>query len=239
MKLAAITCTNQRHAAMERCARYMEEQIRQPDMWVVVGSMQRTVESLQCGDEHEMIVKMIRNDGEPGWANFVANMRCALRYVPEDYAIAFFEDDDWYRPDHLAMLEEALETAEAVGVCGMRYFHLGTRTYLDHQGPVRPLAGLAFRGRQARAAMLKAIDTAQDLQTYAIDRFFWRLVKMDGISHIPLSNPTVIGIKGWGGAGNLGIGRDPSGWTPDPDGEQLRRWVGDDADFYLSLPVTA
>jgi len=235
MNLAAITCTNQRPGPFLDCIRYMERQTRQPDSWVVVGDVLENLFITNRSGRKELpkATFMYRNEGVPGWANFIANMRAAMRITQESEAVTFFEDDDWYRPDHLALIEEALRDNDVVGVDGMRYFHVGDRAILNHSG-VCTLAGTAFRGEKARAAMLRAIETAADLNTYAVDRFFWRLVKLEGLRFKRITEPTVVGIKGQPGASNLGIGRNATGWTPDPDGEQLRRWIGDDADLYLS-----
>lgn len=224
MALSVITPTADRPFAMHLCERWMARQTVQPDEWIVAdGGMTRA--ELTMGQIH------VHNPAPPGAANFTTNMLAAIDRVGGSMIVCV-ENDDWYASDHLERCVEALQSAPAYGCTTLAYYHVGLRRWR-----IMPNRGSSMAQTALRAELLpdlrRAVQGAAQARAYNVDGRFWR-----GREALATGRQTVVGIKGLPGAKGLGVGHREArvmGWPHDPDGAQLRKWLGQDADAYSDL----
>lgn len=219
--ITVITPTHDRPAAWPLAERWMARQTVQPDQWIVVDDG-ATPAPLTMGQQH------VRRDGrETGGSSLAMNLLAALPHARGDVVLVI-EDDDYYRPDHIAVCVERLQQHRAVGCTWLNYYNLQLRAWKRIRNSCAALCNTAMRreclpllGHAARGAMAQGI--------YHVDRLFWQLAGGAGLHE----QETVIGMKGLPGAAGIGIGHRPgAGWNPDRGGRKLREWLGADAQAY-------
>jgi glycosyltransferase involved in cell wall biosynthesis len=216
--LSVVTPTANRPIGFAHLERFMHRQTLQPDEWIVAdGGITPVVCSL--GQRHRVDPRF-----PAGQPNFINNVRNGLEIAQGDI-IAFMEDDDWYRADHLERLVDTLTRkpqALAAGDDQQRYYNLPHRCYrtIDNVG----------------ASLCQTANLAEAKETIGIDTYFWR-----GLHHERWAIDrtwTVVGVKGLPGQPGLGIGHRPTGpaWKRDDHGTMLKLWTGpDDAEAYTRL----
>lgn len=206
MKITALTCTYQRPDAFKLCEKYMARQTRQPDQWLVLDGPEPMREKVLGAIEGGKI---------------------------EGDAIAFIEDDDYYKAPWLEWCEQHLVKYEIVGQGLALYYHVGRRWWsccgntrhaslcqtAIHRSMLKPLANL-----------IKAFDNQ------FFDTRLWRLDRSRYLQ-LPITEPDrlVIGMKGL--AGTVGYSHEHKTAIPpkvnlDPALVKLWSLIGKDATAY-------
>lgn len=236
MKVFAITCTGDRPAAFALCQKYLEQQTRKPNLWLVVddgqdrGYLETTLKFHRIGASLMQGHSLDRN---LGLAFEFINQQVDLD--PTDLVV-FAEDDDYYAPDYIEKIVQAHrdESLEVVGEEKSIYYNLQHRRFKELSG--RPYAALCQTSFKAR--MLSDA-------TYVLDRFqtpvetfdvaFWRYCVTNSAPRrlIP-GEPSVVGIKGMPGRPGIGRGHyveNLSEWSFDPAFEKLRQAIKSEEDY--------
>lgn len=213
MKLTAITCTYQRPAAFRLCEAMLKRQTIQPDQWLIL-------------DGPDRMQKKVLDAIEAGKI--------------EGDAIAFIEDDDWYRPTWLDFATTKLAKGyELVGEGNAAYYHVRNRWY-SHCGNVRHAA---LCQTALHRDMLEPL--ANVIKSYDWPFFDVRIWNVECQKYLFLPKTSaerhVVGIKGILGEGAKfgysGEHRDvlPKGTRSDPAMMELWKWIGPDAKNYATF----
>lgn len=153
-----------------------------------------------------------------------ANLRAALDRS-EGEVIVIIEDDDYYRPDWLETVANAIHGHHAVGEAPSRYYNVATGRCAMMRNKAPSLGCTAFR-----ASLKNKLLGACQAGTY-IDVHFWR-----GITGARILPPgRVVGIKGLPGRGGIGVGHRDDFGQADAGGSILRSWLGEDRSIYEQL----
>ena len=219
--MAVVTPTHGRPEALELCRLWMSRQTRQPDDWQIV-------------DDAEI---------PPGWQNYCANLRIGIENANAD-AIVIVEDDDYYRPSYLELVDGWLSMVEIIGNQHIRYYDLRNRMWISERRRVSPLAQTAFR-IEHRPLFIDVLErVARVSKPYVaresgetVDGGFWDSVRDRKLSSaLPMSPFRWVGMKGMPGSAQISSVReqDRSRWSRDSEGlDQLRTYLGEDAEHYL------
>lgn len=222
MKVTIVTPTADRPAAWPLAERWMARQTLQPDQWIVADDGVAPA-PLTAGQQH-----VRRQRKETGGASLAMNLLAAIPHVRGDVVLVM-EDDDYYRPDHIAVCVERLRKHRAVGCTWLNYYNVRARAWRRIRNSCAALCNTAFRA-ECLPHLQQAAHGALAKGIYHVDRLFWQQVGTAGLHE----QETVIGIKGLDGMPGIGIGHRPGpGWHPDAGGKKLREWVGADAEAYL------
>lgn len=145
--------------------------------------------------------------------------------------IAIIEDDDYYAPTWLTRVMGELESADLVGQTRMRYYNVRHRYWFQHENRSHAsLCATALKGPAVAALRAVCKPTIR-----FFDLSLWRGYR--GRMRLFVSGE-VVGTKGLPGrTGICGGHRTDSlkKYVHDPDGEQLRAWLGQDAQPYLAM----
>lgn len=199
----------------------MARQTLRPDQWIVADDG-TTQAPLTMGQIH-----VRRPRKETGGASLAMNLLAAIPHVTGDVVLVM-EDDDYYRPDHIAVCVERLRRHCATGCTWLNYYNLRLRAWKRIRNSCAALCNTAMRA-DCLPTLERAANQALEQGIYHVDRLFWQQVGKAGLHE----QETVIGIKGLDGMPGIGIGHKPGpGWRPDPAGRKLREWVGADAEQY-------
>lgn len=238
MTLSVVTPTCDRPETMHLLGQWMRRQTRQPEEWIVADGGRRAAQFFRTNGVDPYILHLWDQSVLPGVLNFLDNLERGLAAATGDL-IVIMEDDDWYDRTHLEMIEAQL-TEPGITIAGdgqQRYYNLAKRRYRLMQNKGASLCQTGFR-RELRLPLLHVIadqrarvtsgNLREARRAIGVDYYFWHAVPRQ---HWSLhSTSTVVGMKGLPGQPGLGIGHRPaSGWTPDPDGAQLARWVDGEA----------
>lgn len=226
--LTLLTATGCRPEAWGLCEQWMARQTFDGLVrWVIVDDGERPQPLSFSRPGWELYVVRPRPHWQPGQNTQARNLLAGLAVIGDAESVAVIEDDDWYAPDWLAAVHEALQTAELVGESHARYYNLarGVGRQLAN-GSHASLCSTAVRGQALKR--LRAMCTTH---VKFIDINLWRA----GGGRL-IGGHRVVGIKGLPGRGGIGAGhRQSFTGTPDHGGRLLREWVGADADRYLEL----
>lgn len=199
----------------------MARQTVQPDQWIVADDG-LVAAPLTMGQQH-----IRRERKEEGGASLAMNLLAAIPHVTGQLVI-IMEDDDYYRPDHIAVCVEHLRSHRAAGCRWLNYYNVQMRAWRRIRNTCAALCNTSLRA-ECLPLLEASAREALAQRSYHIDGLFWRRVGNAGLH----DRQTVIGIKGLAGMPGIGVGHKPSpGWKQDPFGEKLREWVGDDARYY-------
>lgn len=219
--ITVITPTADRPAAWPHAERWMARQTVQPDQWIVADDGVEPA-PLTMGQTH-----IRRPRKETGGASLGMNLLAAIPHVKGD-VVLIVEDDDAYRPDHIAVCVDRLRQHAAVGCVWLNYYNLRLRSWRRIRNACAALCNTAFRA-ECLPMLEKAAHDAMAAGIYHVDRLFWRQAGPAGLH----DQETVIGIKGLDGMPGIGIGHKPGrGWIADRHGNKLREWLGEDAIHY-------
>lgn len=224
MRISVITPTADRPHGIELCERWMARQTVQSDEWIVADGGQ-TPAKLTMGQIH------LHQPSPPGAANLAGNILRALDACTGD-AILVVEDDDYYRPQHIASCVIGLKRHPAYGCPRLLYFNVAHRCWVQMANRGSALCQTAFR-RELIPEMQRAAREAMAAGDFGIDGRFWAPRRS-----MAAGSQTVIGIKGLAGTPGLGIGHRPKSgpgkrWRPDPGLKFLRQQIGADVECYL------
>lgn len=210
MKITAITATYQRPEAMALCEAYLTRQTRQPDQWLVLDGPEPMPLKVLAAIEEGRI---------------------------EGDAIAFFEDDDWFRADWLAWVEASIAKGyEMVGEGHAVYYHVRSRWWSE----CRNVRHAALVQTAVHRDLLE--EVANVIRSFGSPFFDTRIWQLDCNKLLALpkspSERRVVGIKGMYGA--KGYSGEHAAVLPpeshaDPSLLQLWRWIGPDASNYIEF----
>lgn len=228
MSITLITPTADQPMGLALLERYMARQSVKWDQWIVSddGEIPAT---LNQGQEH-----IVRPRKEEGARSLADNLLAAIPRVTGD-AVLIIEHDDWYAPEHIENSIKALEQAALTGSKWQRYYNVSARAWICMRNVGSALCNTAMRS-SLLPELERSARLARRTDGIGVDRLLWEANMHHGYVD---GSTTVVGIKGLPGRRGLGLGHRPHGrpgWHSDFHGEQLREWIGDDADAYLELP---
>ena len=225
--LTLLTATGCRPEAWALCERWMARQTYAgPVRWIIVddGRDAQPVTFQRLGWTLEIVRP------SPFWRlgdnTQARNLLAGLRRVEDTARLVVIEDDDWYAPDWLQTIADALEGQEMAGESRARYYNVEARVGREMPNERHAsLCATAVTGRgiaELRAQCVRAVKF--------IDLDLWRRPLKKRL----IGGHRVVGIKGLPGRGGIGCGhRSDFKGIADPDGRLLRDWVGtDDAAVY-------
>lgn len=218
-----LTTTGGRPEAWELCKRWMRQQTLQADAWIIVDDC--PVPSDMSGITVPTMLVRPQPFWQPGENTQARNLLAALESVNHDDIVIIIEDDDYYAPTYVHSMVEWCKRYELVGERNALYYHIGKREY-------RYCGNTSHASLCATAMRGKVINFfAQICRTNRkfIDIELWR--KYRGTKKLFDTHMTV-GIKGLPGRAGIGGGHRMNG-KPDPNGELLKKRLGDDAAAYI------
>lgn len=222
-----LTATGARPAAWAICEKLMAAQrYAGPVTWIIVDDGPEAQPVAFQRDGWDLVI--IRP--EPFWKlgdnTQARNLLAGLDVVPPDARLVIIEDDDYYAPDWLDVVDQALDKAELVGEIRARYYNLPQQRFRELMNTGHSsLCSTAMRG----AALARFRTECRRRHTF-IDMHLWRAAK----SRHLFNGHRVVGMKGLPGRGGIGIGHNRNfRGQHDPGGKVLRQWVGADAELYL------
>lgn len=230
--LTIITPTNDRPAGIALCERWMARQTFTGSVQWIVADGGAKAPPVTMGQT----VISRKPVGETGSVNLARNLLAALDVAAGRY-IAIVEDDDFYKPDHLATLVNRLDDgAMMAGECVQHYYNVQHRMYRRFDNVGASLCQTGMR-REMIPMFRQQIEFCIERNSFGIDGSTWRVAMARGVSLALYSGLNhVIGIKGIPGTKGLGCGHRakerPIGWASDPSGARLRELCGDDAAVY-------
>lgn len=220
--ITLITPTADRPEGIRLCERWVAAQTMKPDQWIVADDGTEPAK-LTMGQKH-----IRRPRKETGGASLARNILAAIPHVLGD-VVLIFEDDDYYKSNHVEVCVERLKTVEATGCTWLNYYNIQMRAWCRIKNSCAALCNTAMR-RDRLPSLERAARDAMAQGIYHIDRLFWLAAGSAGLHE----QETVIGIKGLPGAAGIGIGHKAGpAWQRDAGGVKLRQWVGEDAEAYL------
>lgn len=234
--LTVLTVTCDQPIGFALCEHYLARQTwpLEQVQWIVVDDGVEPITPTRGQEYH----RRQREPGGTGVDSFCRNLLEGLSHVQGTH-LAFFEHDDWYAPTHLEQLVQQLHDGPslAAGDDDQRYYNVATRQWRTWKNVGACLCQTMMR-RAAVARLEEVIHGCLTRQSYGVDTTFWRGVPTS--RRAIAKTHTVVGIKGLPGRAGLGFGHRPDEkWTADPSLEQLRRWIGRDADRYADLGAHA
>jgi len=232
--LTLITCTGGRPEAFSRCYQYVSRQTYWgPMQWIVVDDFDGEP-SLRADAGPKNCATVTRIFPAPKWKpgenTLARNLLAAISEVMYD-KVAFIEDDDWYHPDHAAVLAARLQLWDIVGDSEAFYYHIPSRRY--RVLPTLAHSSLCQTGIRSTLLGELANVCCNSSKTF-IDVRLWER----RMSHPwSLKNTgTCVGIKGLPGRSGIGVGHRPEAspgvWQSDQDLSVLRSRIGDDVTLY-------
>lgn len=230
MRITLITPTADQPIGIRLLEKYVQRQTVKYDQWIIADDGVESA-TLTMGQTH-----LIRKRRHEGGASLVANVLAMIPEIKGDIII-ILEHDDYYSADHIAVCIEQLRRKNimAVGSQWQRYYNLQVRKWIQLRNIGSALCNTAFK-KDVLLNLQRAAESAFRKKSYGVDRFFWESIPQSqwGVHQIN----TVVGMKGLPGRKGLGVGHRPDKrrhWRHDPNGEQLKRWVGSDAAEYLAI----
>lgn len=226
--LTLLTTTGARPQPWAICERLMgAQQYAGPVRWIIVDDGPEPQPITFSREGWTVEVERPRPYWRSGQNTQARNLLAGLACIADDANLVIIEDDDHYAPDWLDTVAAALARAELVGEPRARYYNVPHRRARQLRNAAHAsLCATALRGR-AIAAMRRECVQAHTF----IDLNLWR--NFDG-TKLLFDGHRVTGIKGLPGRGGIGMGHRPEfNGEPDPQGEILRQWIGNDAELYL------
>ena len=244
MKTAVITCTGHRPEALELCKTWLLGQTYKDFNWVTVTDNDPASAVLQDGPVLSFSAprpfRYYANTPPIVGNTLSVNYRRALEWVYEHTDAEYFitaEDDDFYTPDYIEEVVEALHDSAVVGLSNVTYYNMRRQYYELKNLNYAPLAFTAFR-QEMLPHMFEAIEDPSPYKTF--DLKFWSLVRdlkqpycmIDCSGKFPLA----VGMKGLPGRPGIGKGhRDTTAWKGDKNLEKLNDLMPCDDHLLLYL----
>ena len=225
--ITAITPTGDRPLAFSLCRRWMEQQTRKPDQWIVVDDGKNPMQPFDGID-------YIRREPLPGDPKFTLaeNLKAAIPHIKGD-KIIIIEDDEYYAPIYIEVMRKNFGRHEVVGIGKSRYYHL-------------PSGGYMIIGNMGHASLAQTAISKSFLPIFQsilvpgklyIDYEIWRRAKMRKSGRVFLDpKPIYVGIKGLPGRAGIGRGHDRKIYRLVDRGRRiLRQWIPLHHQVYLDL----
>lgn len=237
--ITVITPTGDRAIAFGLCQRWIMQQTRTPDQWIVVDDGMAAMEPY-CPVDY---VRRITQASEPKHT-LSRNIKAALPLIKGD-KIMIIEDDEYYAPGYIEEMARRLDSSEVVGICNSKYYHLPTGGYENCKNMAH--ASLAETG--FRASFLPVFSDCVDkgMDIYWLDDQMWRRIRESKGTARPITSelfvdsnePLYVGMKGLPGRVGIGVGHNPAFYQnkhrDGVDRSQLRKWVPKDYQVYLDV----
>jgi len=224
--ITAITPTGDRPLAFSLCRRWMEQQTKSPDQWIIVDDGITPMAKIPLAANY---VRREPRENDPKYT-LADNLKAAIPHIRGD-KILIIEDDEYYSPGYVAAMAAQLGKFEVAGMGRSRYYHLPTGGYLII-GNMRH-ASLAQTGfmRSFIPEFRKVLIPGKLYIDFAI----WKAARS---KHVFLDSPPLyVGIKGLPGRPGIGRGHDPKIYRgrTDPGRKILKQWISKDYQVYLDL----
>ncbi len=128
MKITVVTATGDRPDAFTLCQKWIREQTRFPDQWVIVddGMVSLKPPSFPSCDYFRREPQ--KDDPKH---TMIINLKEAFKHISGN-VVLIIEDDEYYSPKYIEIMAEYLERYEVVGVGRSKYFHLPSGNYVRH-----------------------------------------------------------------------------------------------------------
>ena len=227
MSVTILTPTGGRPRSFALLAHMLSRQTYQGDMrWIVVDDVEPMTPLPDVRDG----IKIVYVRPEPLW-EFRKNTQhrnlLAGLDLYESGPLLICEDDDLYAPQYVAQMLQWLEKYELVGEGYAHYYNVASRRWHIHKNTEH--ASLCETGM--RDGAIDALRAAIKRRTQYIDVDLWT----SRVSKCVMPNAGLcVGIKGMPGRAGIGSGHNPMFGTPDPEGNKLREWIGNEADWYFA-----
>jgi len=135
MKFAAITCTGGRHELFRLTQRWIERQMRLPDLWIVVTDNGDVIDKLPPWATFAQVPPRPASWDFPGYPIPAWSLSCALQMVPAGYAAIPMEDDDWFSKVHCSTIMSKLEQGHMISYGDeVYYFHVPAQRWQFRKG---------------------------------------------------------------------------------------------------------
>lgn len=233
MKLCIVTPTGQRRELLDLCKRWVLHQTVQPDLWLIVTDTSEPTTGIDLPDfaRHiDLSARELRLIETFDPSN--RSLAIASGIVPTDHATIIMEDDDYYPRDYVErQLRAIYKLGEVVGDRIDHRYHIGTKQYFVRKKPIPNLGCMAFAPYFVRYLREWLCDPFSS-------RDFWCKFRCDFST-----GALRYSIKGAGYSmpGRAGMTHDPNNkallkWQTDTTSYgMLRKWLGSDADAYITL----
>lgn len=226
-----ITPTADRPEAFSLCEKWMARQTIPFDYWIVADSG-KIPAITTLGDRQVHVRSKWREDSRRSFCENLLSATNALGTLSDKDVVFIIEDDDYYLSDHIEINCKRLGTRELAGCWWLNYYNLRMRAWRILRNSCGALCNTVLRGSYAEALTRAARSALKD-SAYNVDARLWSDKSLRGVLH---GDITVYGMKGLPGPKGLGVGhRESVNWKADPNFEQLRRWLRDDASYYEGL----
>jgi hypothetical protein len=235
--IALITPTGARPYQIQLCAFYMQRQTFAGEVcWVVVDDCQpRTTDFLT--KEFRAGWEIIKVHPRPYWhagqntqgRNLAAGVAALLaaHKAKDIEAIYIIEDDDWYRATYLQEMYVAVRDYQLTAETHTVYYNIEFMRWHENQND---------RWGSLFQTVFKPSVLSEFEKIYTekfIDYVLFKAVTK-GVNLFRRTEKLAIGIKGQAGRSGIGAGhRFNTTLKPDPTGQQLREYIGNDAKYYL------
>lgn len=234
-RLTLITPTGDRQQAFALCQRWMQRQTFQGRVhWIIVDDGQTPTQvTFQRPGWTVAYYRRERQAGEH-WHTLAAQMREAMRHLYDDLErVVIIEDDDWYSPGYLSLMDELLDRAELVGIWSNPAYRVAEppawRFHPHGRGTPGRTVFAATGATGAALAHLQDMLDADPGQDPSLDRRWWKTFTGSKLLRPIGDPPEMVQIKGL--PGRMGFGtphRSADGLTPDPERTRLARWIGEE-----------
>jgi hypothetical protein len=221
--LQVITPTGDRPEAWALCQRWMQHQrYPGPVRWYIVDD--GVEPSAITFNRPHYVVRSFRLSTESGNTQ-ARNLRFLLEQIDPRDPVVVWEDDDYYGPDWLTTIDALIGQAELIGETAARYYNVARPAGRE----LRNYRHASLCATALRGAAIEALKQGcQTTETY-LDLQLWQSQS----SKLLFPGHQVIGMKGLPGRPGIGMGhREDFRGIPDPSGQLLYRWIGEDSAVY-------
>jgi hypothetical protein len=227
-KVTVITPTGDRPEALALLRRWIGNQTRQPDQWLIIDDGKTPI--IPADFPSAMVIRREPQADDPP-CTLGKNLEAALPHIAHE-KILVMEDDDWYSRDYIKTMAALLDSHALVGIWGTKCYHPGLPGFREMgRNDHASFSQTGFR-RSMIPALIKSIpgDCSVDL------RLWWEHGKGKGYL-IPGANKKLhVAMKGMPGRGGAGCAHDPKLHTLDPNFSKLREWCGDPKTYQKFAP---
>lgn len=239
--MTTITPTGDREICMRLSVRWMSLQTLKPSKWIIIddGKIPLSNIFIDSLPPYSLYIRREPNLDDPKHT-LNTNMMIALMEV-ESSKVVIWEDDEYYAPRYLSVMDEMLDKGDVVGIGYARYYHLPSGGYARHNN----IAHASFAQTAFRSSMVsQVIDciNKKDPDNY-LDILLWNSIggKMRGGTGLEREGRKIgscgllfddmdrflyVGMKGMPGRVGIGMGHKQSWYTNfDLKRRILRQWI--------------
>lgn len=229
-RITVITPTGDRPLAFALCQKWMANQTRQPDQWIVVDDGKVPLSGV-------IPMQYVRREPKPTDPKhtLVPNLKAAFPLITGN-KIIIMEDDEYYAPEYIAEMARRLDSHPIVGLKDARYYHLPTGGYYqNHNNRHASLAQTAFRDTLIPGIRELLNETDEPF----LDIRLWKKYVPQGNIFDDFGRMLYLGIKGLPGRAGIGGGHRPTSYPRSNidsiNRTVLQKWVPRDFPTYLDI----